>query len=416
MTFLLRLRIVLICMVLLVLVFVWIFGIRNNANEVTQYSDCVVGLLSDGDVGSKLIVYTTDTWTPSELLELPDVTPDNYAAISNNGKYVAITTWSSDYSRRYLMVYSTANMEWRKYYENLPPKQEIIEISWLSDNKTLLFLVRDATSLPYYEIRTFDIESEEEKTLVKGEVWQVRTFEESGTTADDFYLKGAAQYLRVKYKSAANESGEWNYYLGQSDIDDIYSFYGGVGDFDISDIPNRFYVEFSRPRASPNADSIVYSATLIRNSAYGEHTPLWICSAIWNYNIKTGEADIIYKQTDGGAIGRVDWMSEKQLGFVSYYDYQGGRDSINIYNFDSDTSAVIFPYTNENYNNVTLLPIGRQKLTFTSSSKNASYDESHTIEYNLSTNEYEAVDVQFNQKTILLEKFIYNPLMTRKDE
>lgn len=91
------------------------------------------------------------------------------------------------------------------------------------------------------------------------------------------------------------------YYLTQDEVNQIYQFYGGQGEYDRAEILNYFYVNFSRPRVSEDGRRILYSATLQRNSARGEGTPLWICSAIWCYDLETRQSEILYAQTDGGA-------------------------------------------------------------------------------------------------------------------
>lgn len=377
----------------------------------SEYSDCVVGLLPNQSMGSDLVIYTTDTWIPSTLLTLPDVTSDNYAAVSSDGKYIAYTTWDDGYTRRYLKVLDTATGQVADFYRDTPVKTEVVEISWMPDNKTLLLIVNDASQLSYQEIRTLNIETSEEKTLVKGEVWKVR-----GSAEDGYhYLKGANKYLAIKeldeiQTNQDNSDGGRGYYLTQDDINKIYQYYGGTGTFERSEIPNYFYVDFSRPRVSSDGTSIIYSATLKRNSAPGLNTPLWICSAIWQYNLEDQTSNILYTQSDGGAIGRVDWLDENHIVFISYYDFTGGMDSVNSYDMQEHSASEIFPYTDDYYNNVTLLPIGGNKITFTSSPKNAEYSSSSTIGYDFKSGKYAPLNIAYNNKTVLLENFIYTKI------
>lgn len=358
--------------------------ISSKEKTVREYSDCVVGLLPNESTGSDLVIYTTDTWTPSTLLTLPDVTPDNYGAVSSDGKYIAYTTWDDGYFRRYLKVVDTATGEVFDFYKDTSVKTEVIEISWMPDDKTLLLIVNDSSQLPYQEIRTLNVETLEEKTLVKGEVWKVRTSTADGEEIEDYYLKGADKSLAIKeieetQTSQHDSTSEWGYYLTQDDINKIYQYYGGTGTFERSEIPNYFYVDFSRPRVSADGTSIIYSATLKRNSAFGFNTPLWICSAIWQYDLEDQTSNILYAQSDGGAIGRVDWMDENHIVFISYYDFTGGRDSVNSYDMKEHSASEIFPYTDDYYNNVTLLPVRHNEITFTSSPKDAEYSSSSTI-------------------------------------
>ena len=74
------------------------------------------------------------------------------------------------------------------------------------------------------------------------------------------------------------------------------------------------------------------------------------------------------------------------------------------------SASEIFPYTDDYYNNVTLLPIGHNKITFTSSPKDAEYSSSFTIEYNFESGKYAPLDIMYNNKTVLLENFIYTKI------
>lgn len=392
--------------------------IATSSSSIDLYCDCVVGLLPDKDTGSDLVIFDTSTWTSRTLLTLSDVTPDNYAAVSSDGKYIAYTTWDDGYVRRYIKVLNTTTGDEVDLYRDTSAKTEVIDISWMPDNKTLLFIVNDSSQLSYQEIRTLNVETLEENLLVKGEVWKVKTSVENNEETSDYYLKGADTSLPIKEcektpEDQLDSTTKWGYYLSQDDLDKIYQYYGGSGTFDRSEIPNSFYVDFSRPRVSDDGTSIIYSATLRRNSALGFETPLWICSAIWQYNTETQKADILYAQSDRGAVGRVDWLDENHIAFVTYYDFTGGRDSINVYKLNEHSVAELFPYTDEHYNNVTLLPIGQGKITFTSSPKDAEYSSSSTIEYSFVSGEYKPIDVQYKQDTVLLENFNYTKILSQ---
>ena len=116
---------------------------------------------------------------------------------------------------------------------------------------------------------------------------------------------------------------------------------------------------------------------------------------------------LLYKQEDEASIGRVDWINDSELCFVTYYDWQGSRDNINYYSIETGKSEVLFHYSEEHYNNVTLLPIGNQKITFTSSANDCFYYESLTYVIDIGTREVSALNVSYDDKSILLENFIY---------
>ncbi|WP_058302177.1 WD40 repeat domain-containing protein [Gorillibacterium timonense] len=380
-----------------------------------QTRSSVVGLLSDQKNGSDMVSYDTSTWEPTVLLHLPAVTPDNYAALSSDGKYAAYTTWDDQVERRYLNIYTFATGKTESFYQDMPLRNEIIKLSWLPDNQTLVFIQNDATTSSYQEIKTFDIATREEKVLVRGEVWRVRTVEDKGKTADRFYLKGKQAYLSVKEKKDAAsyqkddpiQEEEWNYYLNQTDLDEIYHEFGGKGKFDIEKVPTMMNVGFSAPRVSDDGTKLIYSAVLDRSSAPGAQTPLWMCASIWLYDLKSGQTSIVYSQEDGGSIGRVDWLSDDEICFISYYDFQGSRDSVNTLRLSTQEHRVVFPYSDEHYNNTTLLPVGNRQITFTSSQKGDIYEQSKTILLNADTGSYRELDVKMGERQVLLDKFIH---------
>ena len=336
-----------------------LFQAAGKASEA-EYTDCVVGLLPNKTAGSDLVIYPTETWDPVTILTLPDVTPDNDAAVSEDGRRIAYTTWDEGYIRRYLKVLDTSTGETHSFYRDTPPKTEVIDLSWMPDHKTLLCVVNDASQLFYKEIRLLDVENGTEETLVRGEVWKIGTSVEDGKEAPAFYLKGAERSVFVQeFEQDAAGGLAQGYYLTQDEVNQIYQFYGGQGEYDRAEILNYFYVNFSRPRVSEDGRRILYSATLQRNSARGEGTPLWICSAIWCYDLETRQSEILYAQTDGGAIGRVDWVGADRLTFVSYYDFTGGRDSIHLFDCTAGSCETVFPYTENHYNNVPCFPLGQ---------------------------------------------------------
>lgn len=295
------------------------------------------------------------------------------------------------------------------YFKDIPVRTEIIKLSWIPDSDLLLYIRNDTNYNTLQTIEILDTVTGQIKVVDTGEVWQIRTTWDMTSTAPPFYQPGSDTYLEVKYKDYSDDTDNeiWNYYLDFDDLADIYEKYGGVREFDFSTILNRMYVEFSAPRCSPNGKYIVYSAKLERTSAPGLDTPLWVAAAIWLYDIESEETHIIYKQEDEASIGRVDWINDSELCFVTYYDWQGSRDNINYYSIETGKSEVLFHYSEEHYNNVTLLPIGNQKITFTSSANDCFYYESLTYVIDIGTREVSALNVSYDDKSILLENFIY---------
>lgn len=408
-----------------VLAFATLWGTQTGGNPAPKPEDSlpasgqtgiplpehrVTGLLSDGEGGSAAVCFDTETWDDTKLMALPEVTPDNYAALSPDNQKLAYTTWEESdgrFARRYLKVYDFQTGETTDYFTDLPNRTEIIKISWMPDSETLLYVRNNAALAQLQTIELMNTRTKSVTVVDKGEVWRVRTITGLDETAEPFFQPGSQTYLPVKYTERASDVDQWNYYLDEEDLRLIYQKYGGVKAFDFSTIQNIMYVNFSAPRCSPDGTSIVYSAKLDRTSAPGEHTPLWVAAAIWQYDVETQDKRIIYKQEDGGAIGRVDWVSESELCFVSYYDFQGSRDNINSLNINSGESTVLVPYTDEFYNNVTLLPIGGGKISFTSSAKNDVYENSKTYTLDVSDGTRSALDIACEGAPVLLENFVF---------
>ena len=392
------------------------YEVYLEESDISALSDCVVGLMSDGNQGSRVVIYDTETWTCRDLLDLPNVTPDNYAAVTSDGRYIAYTTWCDSYTCRYLKILDTQNGETTEYFKDLPARNQIIKISWMPDNETLLFVLSDESFGVYQEIRSLNAADGGEKTLVKGGTWKIRSLPED-VPEEGIYLKGEGRYQSVQevraetfrnHLTGEETEIEWAYYLTQGDIDRIYQQYGGKGSFDISLVPSMMSVQFAPPRCSPDGTKMIYSASLFRSSAPGEETPLWMTSAIWEYDFETGEAIVVYTQPDEACIGRVDWMEDgKGVAFVSWYEYQGSCDDINYLNLETGKASVIFPHTEDHYNNVTLLPADAERVTFTSSSRYEALEDSETYQYDLISGEFQRLDLKYAGEKAILEQFVY---------
>ena len=368
----------------------------------------VIGLLSDNNGGSIVVSYNTETWDYQVIMYLPEVTPDNYVALSNDNNKLAYTIWSENYTIRYLNIVDMTTGNITTFFDDMPVRNEIIKISWMPDNNSLLYIRNDTSLQSLQSIEYINTTTAEITVVDCGEVWKIRQIGAQNEKIDPFTLPGSNKKLTIKYSKIANNLNEyWYYYLDNDDLNDIYVSYGGTRDFDFNTIINYMYVVFSAPRCSEDGETIIYSATLERNSAPGSHTPLWVTSAIWSYDVETQDTHIIYKQADEAAIGRVDWCSGHELCFVTYYDYQGSRDNVNYFNTQTERTEILFHYSDEYYNNVTLLPVGNRKITFTSSSKDSFYSDSSTYIMDIQTKEYHKLDIEYNGEVVILENFIY---------
>lgn len=89
--------------------------VLDDVSAVAEPVGRVVGLLSDGNGGSVAVAYDTDTWEYEVIQALPDVTPDNYVALSADDTKLAYTTWSDSYTIRYVEVLDMQTGETRAF-------------------------------------------------------------------------------------------------------------------------------------------------------------------------------------------------------------------------------------------------------------------------------------------------------------
>lgn len=407
-------RLFIILTILMVVIVFSVLCTKNNNN--VNYKGYISGLISDGKKGSKLIAYNVKTGDNKIFLELPNVLPDNYGAVSSNGKKVAYTTWNQDFTVRYLVVLSLESKEKTLYFNDMPAENEIEYISWLPDNKNLIFIKRDASFHDYQEICMLNTETNNVKNLVNGEVWRVKSLTEEGEKPEIFYLKGEKKEQQVKSSFKDSTGDITNYYLTNKELKEICKKYGGWknvdllnnGDIDINKVGSFIMVEFSAPVVSYNGSKILYSATITQTSCEVDKLP-WIASSIWIYDIDKGTNEMIFSDiNDKSAIGRSVWNldNDKEIFFISYDEANGTHNTLNILNLETKDKKTIFPATVENYNNVGLISIRDNKILFTSSKQGDYYEDSNIILLDLNTKSIQKTNMIIDNKNFLPNNFL----------
>ena len=152
---------------------------------VTEPVGCVVGLLSDGNGGSVAVAYDTDTWEYEVIQELPDVTPDNYAALSADDTKLAYTTWSDSYTIRYVEVLDMQTGETRAFFDDMEYRNEIIKISWMPDNVSLLYIHNNTNNF-LQTIEYIQTDTGEITRVDTGDAWNVRAVEYADVDVEPF--------------------------------------------------------------------------------------------------------------------------------------------------------------------------------------------------------------------------------------
>lgn len=372
-------------LILIPIVFLsWIFhpfrmSVRHQDN-LFNYKGWLSGIAADGS-GSRLVAYNPNDSEIKTVLNLPNVTPDNFGVISSDGTKAAYTQWNEQQSVRYLVIHSLTDSKQKTYFDDLPPMNEIKTISWFPDNRKLLFVKNDQSNHVYQEISVLDTSSGNVETLVKGGVWQVKGLEE------------------------ANGQEITKFYMTQGELEKLVKKYGGQP-VPLDDAGGYIMVEFTAPVISPDGERIVYSATLNRNYAKGEYVPLWLASSIWVYDLKSGENNMIHSTSDHSAIGKAIWTSDgKHIAFISYTGPNGEHGSVEYIDLASMNVQTLFSPTPEHYNNANLIALDRNEITFISAPQSGTYNDAERWILNPDTGETRLMQVQLKGQNSLLRNY-----------
>lgn len=159
--------------------------VQDDVSAVAESVGRVVGLLSDGNGGSVAVAYDTDTWEYEVIQELPDVTPDNYAALSADDTKLAYTTWSDSYTIRYVEVLDMQTGETRAFFDDMEYRNEIIKISWMPDNVSLLYIHNNTNNF-LQTIEYIQTDTGEITRVDTGDAWNVRAVEYADVDVEPF--------------------------------------------------------------------------------------------------------------------------------------------------------------------------------------------------------------------------------------
>ncbi|WP_127488349.1 TolB family protein [Paenibacillus ehimensis] len=362
----------------------WIVHLLIASNQSQDggqnYKGWLAGITADG-TGSQLVAYHPEPAESKTILKLPNVTPDNFGAISSDGTKAAYTQWNEQQTVRYLVVQSLASSEQNVFFDNLPAMNEIKTISWFPDSRRILFVKSDQSAHVDQEIGVLDTSSGNIQTLVKGGIWLV--------------------------KQAEEENGEerMKYYMTQDELDQLVTTYGGKP-VPLDDAGGYLMVEFAAPVLSPDGNRIVYSATLNRNYAKGENVPLWLASSLWVYDLTSGKNKMIYSPSDRSAIGKAIWTSDgSHIAFISYTGANGEGGAIEYMDLASEKVKTIFPPTAEHHNNVNLIALDRNEISFISAPKSGTFKDAKRWILNPETGEKRLMPVQLKGQNALLRNF-----------
>ncbi|MCP3774281.1 hypothetical protein NLX71_13345 [Paenibacillus sp. MZ04-78.2] len=344
------------------------------------YKGWLAGITADG-TGSLLVAYRPEPVESKTILKLPNVTPDNFGVICPNGTKAAYTQWNEQQTVRYLVVQSLTSAKQHVFFDDLPAMNEIKTISWFPDHRRILFVKSDQTTHVDQEIGVLDTGSGKVETLVKGGIRLVKRAEEE---------KGEE---RMKF------------YMTQDELDQIVKMYGGKP-VPLDDAGEYLMVEFAAPVLSPDGNRIVYSATLNRNYAKGKHVPLWLASSLWVYDLTSGQNKMIYSPSDRSAIGNAVWTSDgRHVAFISYTGANGEGGAIEYMDLASAQVKTIFPPSTEHHNNLNLIALERNELSFISAPKPGTLKDAKRWILNPETGEKRLMPVQIRGQNALLRNF-----------
>ncbi|MCL5058187.1 MAG: hypothetical protein M1130_09380 [Actinobacteria bacterium] len=307
------------------------------------YGGWITGLVPE-EQGSSLVAYDPIDNRSKLILALPEVAPDNYGAVSPDGKYAAYTQWNGTGTVRYLVVQKlTGFKKSREYFKDVSGMQEVTCLSWLPDSSRLLFVRKDVTeTFPYQEICIFDVLTGKITTVDSGGLWDGRSIKE------------------------VNGREEWVGYMPQEQLDQLVSKYGGQK-IAIEQINRKLWVEFSAPSISPDGEKVVYSATLARSSA-DEGGSLRCASGIWVAGEKGAPPHRIYANPDQSyAVNSVIWTSYgKALAFIQLGGPDKGEGKIDYLDLSTNNIKTIVHTTQKHQTNLQLLAMPGNEISFLS--------------------------------------------------
>lgn len=339
------------------------------------YRGWVTGLVPE-EQGSSLVAYDPTDNRSKLILPLPEVAPDNYGAVSPDGKYAAYTQWNGTGTVRYLVVKKlTGFKKTREYFKDVSGMQEVTCLSWLPDSSRLLFVRKDVTeSFPYQEICIFNVLTGKITIVDSGGLWDGRSLKE------------------------VNGREEWVSYMTQDQLDQLVSKYGGPK-IPVDQINRKLWVEFSAPSVSPDGKKVVYGATLVRSSA-DEGKNLKCASGIWVAGAEGAPPQRIYANPDQSyAVSSVIWTSYgNTLAFIQSGGPGGGEEKIDCLDPSSHSIKTIVHTTKEHQTNLQLLAMPGNEISFLSAPINTRVKDGQRYVINPETREIRPQQVKIGPR------------------
>lgn len=338
-----------------------------------SYAGWITGLVPQIQ-GSSLIAFDQLNNEQKPILTLPEVAPDNYGAVSPDGKYAAYTQWNGAGTVRYLVVEKlTGFKKSKEYFKDVSGMQEITCISWYPDSRRLLFIRKDVTEpYPYQEICTFNITTGKLNILDSGGIWDGRAMKE------------------------LNGKTEWVDYISQEQLNQLVSRYGS-GSMALNDIGPKIWVDFSAPSVAPDGKRVVYSATLLCSSA-DESRNIRFASGIWVAGEGLAPRRIYANPDQSYSVGEVIWSSfANDLAFTQCNN-QNEESRIDLLDLSSHNIKTIVHATREKYTNLGLLDMPNSELSFLSIPAGYSSMEGKRYVINMETGEIRPQDVNLSSR------------------
>ncbi|KAA5806225.1 MULTISPECIES: PD40 domain-containing protein [Thermoanaerobacterium] len=371
--------------IIIIVVFISFIICLFNYSYKNQYNGWLTGLIPDKK-GSDLIVVNPISHDVKKILTLPDIAPDQFGAVSPNGKYAAYTQVDQKKGITYINIMDLNKKNYiKKYLDDVYGMQAVFYLSWFPDNQNLLLvrMTRNKDLNSNQEICILNIKNNKLKHLVSGGEW-----DGVGLTDDN----------KIKY------------YMSQEELNKLIMKYGGPKTIPIEKVGTKLFVRFSSPSISPDGSKIVYSATLYRNQAdEGDPIRLWLASSIWMIDLKDDSLKRIYSDqevSNGSAIGHVTWSSDgKRLVFYRYRGSNGSNGRLDCLDLKSIKVKTIVPVTEENYTNISPHSLPNNNISFISVSKQGSPENAKQYIVNLKTGSIKDNEIKFNKRSIIMWNF-----------
>lgn len=365
-------------------------SIKEKLIVTGKYSGWICGLVSDqeDDNSSDVLLINPKTKEVERLTVLQGVYQTQACAVSPDGNRIAYTTWIDEEDTRKgvcIAVKDMNNNSVNQYFNDNGYNPLITYISWMPDNKTLLFNISIEDQQYYTDVVClFDVEEEKLQVIDKGRVWQ-------GQSTLDY-----------KRNIIFSE-------LNQKELNDLIDKYGGNVHIPVEENGGYNYVEFGMPILSPDQTKIMYATNFCRNMAVGkaDEPPAMLCLASGIFiadSLGAEEPQLIYgNHVEHSRIGKIIWgRNSNEIIFDRYYNEQSrGVCDIVLYNIETGEEKILIESSAQMETQKPRFRVDENRIGIYSDGGGGE----RLYYYDLSTDQFEEETITYNGNIVKLWRF-----------